>query len=60
MTTPLSLQEQMQKNYFEPDHRLAFIFGMSKFDAVYKRNKKGIFVQAFSDLDTVVADCAEF
>ena len=49
----------MQKNWFEPDHRIAVIFGMSKFDAVYKRGKQG-FVQAFDDLETVSDDCDEF
>ena len=57
MTVPLNLYEQMRSNWFEPDHKYAFIFGMSKFDAVWKKNPKGIYKQAFDDLDTVTDDC---
>ena len=50
----------MRNNWFEPDHRIAFIFGMTKFDSVYKRNHRNIFVQAFDDLETVTTDCGQF
>ena len=53
MTVPLTLLEQMQRNWFEPDQKIAVIFGMSKFDQVYKRTHAGEYVQAFEDLATV-------
>ena len=49
----------MHNNWFEPTHRLAFIFGMSKFDAVWKRHKDGSFKQAFANLDTIKDDCMQ-
>ena len=30
----------MRNNWFEPDHKYAFLFGMSVFDEVWKLNKQ--------------------
>lgn len=57
MTVPLTLYEQMRRNWFEPNHRYAFMFGMSKFDAVYRKKSDGSYQQAFDDLETVDDDC---
>ena len=57
MTIPLSLYEQMHANWFEPDHRLAIIFGMSTFDACYKKLPDGTYRQAFDNLDSTSEDC---
>ena len=40
MTIPKTIQEQNRANWFEPDHKYAFVFGMSTFDVVWKKNKK--------------------
>ena len=65
MSIPYSLYEQMRHNWFEPDHKLALIFGVSKYDNVLKRAKEGSgkkrvlggFEQVFPDLPTVNSDC---
>ena len=40
MTIPLSIQDQMRFNWFEPNGKYALLFGMSKFDACWKKNEK--------------------
>ena len=57
MTKPYTLYEQQGHNWFKPKHRLAFIFGMSKFDACWRRDKKGNLVRAFNDLENAKTDC---
>ena len=57
MTVPYTVSEQMDHNWFQPKHRVALIFGMSKFDAVWDDKKKGDPKQAFRDLETVDTDC---
>ena len=58
MTIPLSIQDQMRCNWFEPNGKYAFLFGMSKFDACWKKNKKtNEYEQVYPDLDTVENDC---
>ena len=56
MTTPLALHEQTQLNWFKPRHRIAIYFGMSKFDACWKRSKDKL-VQAMPDLPGAKNDC---
>ena len=58
MTIPLSIQDQMRFNWFEPNGKYALLFGMSKFDACWKKNEKlDKYEQAYQDLDTVQEDC---
>lgn len=40
MTIPLQIQDQMRRNWFEPNYKYAFLFGMSKFDQCWKKDKK--------------------
>ena len=48
----------MRSNWFEPNGMYAFLFGMSCFDACYRKNKKtNSYEQAFSNLSTVKTDC---
>ena len=50
----------MRRNWFEPNYKYAFLFGMSKFDCCWKKNKKlGGYEQAYPNLDTVENDCDE-
>ena len=60
MTNPFTLEEQQNNNWFRPKHRVAIIFGMSKFDACWNRGRDGQLKQAFADLDTVKQDCKIF
>ena len=58
MTNPLTIQDQMRNNWFEPDGKYAFLFGMSVFDACWKKNKRtNLYEQAFADLSSVESDC---
>ena len=48
----------MRFNWFEPNGKYALLFGMSKFDACWKKNEKlDKYEQAYQDLDTVQEDC---
>ena len=47
----------MRNNWFEPDHKYAFLFGMSVFDEVWKLNKKDEYEQVYPNLDTIQRDC---
>ena len=60
MTKPYTLDEQQNHNWFRPKHRVAFIFGMSKFDACWTRGRDGQLKQAMDDLETVKQDCRLF
>ena len=62
MTIPLSIQDQMRFNWFEPNGKYALLFGMSNFDACWKKNKEidNLYEQAYDNLDTVKEDCKMF
>ena len=40
MTRPYTVQEQQKNNWFRPNHRLAVLIGVTKFNAVVKLRKK--------------------
>ena len=43
MIEPLNESEQMRQMTFKPDRILAVLFGTSKFDSVFKKQKDGQF-----------------
>ena len=47
----------MSHDWFMPKRRIALVFGMSRFDAVWEISKQGDLKQAFRDLETTVRDC---
>ena len=50
----------MRKNWFEPNYKYAFLFGMSVFDACWKKSKKlNGYEQAYPDLESVQDDCEQ-
>ena len=57
MTVPLTIEEQLAKEHFVPDHAIALYFGMPKFDEVLYQDKNGDWVQKTPDIPQAKQDC---